>query len=188
MNGSNRTEQSGILKKEIEFEIGKQEVNHDAICYENESAIDRRDIAMSGAPLILSLRPGPYARLSEGTKLHEFRRRFPDEATLVFLYLSAPISAVAAYAEFGRPIVGTPEELAAIAEKDEAGSYADTLDYFKGLSKGYALPLLSLREIEPMPLTELRDTFGFRPPLSYRRVEAGSLLERELKKKLEMRS
>ncbi len=140
---------------------------------------------MSGAPLILSLRPGPYARLIEGTKRHEFRRRFPDEATSAFLYLAAPISAVVAYAEFGRPIIGTPEELAAIAEKDEAGSYADTLDYFKGVSKGYALPLLSLREIEPMPLTELRDVFGFRPPLSYRRVEAGSALEHELNKKLE---
>lgn len=140
---------------------------------------------MSGAPLILSLRPGPYARLIEGMKRHEFRRRFPDEATSAFLYLAAPISAVVAYAEFGRPIIGTPEELAAIAEKGEAGSYADTLDYFKGVSKGYALPLLSLREIEPMPLTELRDVFGFRPPLSYRRVEAGSALEHELNKKLE---
>lgn len=140
---------------------------------------------MSGAPLILSLRPGPYARLIEGTKRHEFRRRFPDEATSAFLYLAAPISTVVAYAEFGRPIIGTPEELAAIAEKGEAGSYADTLDYFKGVSKGYALPLLSLCEIEPMPLTELRDVFGFRAPLSYRRVEAGSALEHELNKKLE---
>lgn len=140
---------------------------------------------MSGAPMILSLRPDPYARMIEGTKLHEFRRRFPDEATVAFLYLSAPVSAVVAYAEFGRPIIGTPEELAAIAEKDQADSFADTLDYLKGVTKGYALPLLSLRKIEPMPLAELRDIFGFRPPLSYRRIEVDSLLERELKKRLE---
>ncbi|MCQ4088370.1 GNAT family N-acetyltransferase [Saccharibacillus sp. JS10] len=135
-------------------------------------------------PIILSLRPAPYQALSEGSKKHEFRRRFPDAPTEAFLYLSAPVSSVVAYAKFGKPIIATPEQLAELAENDEAGTYAGTLEYFKGATKGYALPLLELQPIKPMPLTVLRDQYGFRPPLSYRRVEQDSELERELRSRL----
>ncbi len=135
-------------------------------------------------PLIVSLRPEPYARMLAGTKKHEFRRRFADRPTGAYLYVSTPVGAVAAYAEFGRPIAGTPEELAVLAERDEPGSYAQTLAYFDGTKRGFAVPILAVRPIAPLPLADMRGTFGFPPPRSYRRLGAASALGRELAERL----
>ncbi|NGZ76991.1 hypothetical protein [Saccharibacillus alkalitolerans] len=140
---------------------------------------------MSGGPIVMSLRPGPYARLLEGAKRHEFRRRLSGEMPGAFLYLAAPVSAIAAYAAFGRPLAGTPEELAALAEADEPGTFEETFRYFDGLERGFALPVSAVREIEPLPLAELRERFGYTPPRSYRRQDAASALARELAARLE---
>ncbi|QDH20320.1 GNAT family N-acetyltransferase [Saccharibacillus brassicae] len=135
-------------------------------------------------PLIVSLRPEPYARMLAGTKKHEFRRRFAGRPAGAYLYVSAPVGAIAAYAQFGRPIAGTPEELAALAERDEPGSYAQTLAYFDGTKRGFAVPILAVRPIAPLPLADMRGTFGFPPPRSYRRLDAASALGRELAERL----
>lgn len=140
---------------------------------------------MSGGPIVMSLRPGPYARMREGAKRHEFRRRLSGELPGAFLYLAAPVSSIVAYAEFSRPLTGTPEELAALAEADEPGAYADTLRYFDGLERGFALPLSAVTPIEPLPLAELRERFGYTPPRSYRRQAADTELARELAARLE---
>ncbi len=130
--------------------------------------------------LIVSLRPDPYARMKAGTKRHEFRRRFTDQPAEAYLYIPVPVGAIAAYAEFGRPFRGTPEELAAIAEQGEPGSYAETLEYLDGVEYGFAVPVLSVQPIEPLALHEMREAFSFAPPRSSRRLEAGSALEHEL--------
>ncbi|OWA33449.1 hypothetical protein B9G55_22575 [Saccharibacillus sp. O16] len=140
---------------------------------------------MIAGPIIMSLRPEPYARMQEGAKRHEFRRRLSGELPGAFLYLAAPVSSIVAYAEFGCPVVGTPEELAALAEADEPGAYADTLRYFEGLARGFALPLLVVTPIEALPLAELRERFGYTPPRSYRRQAPDSELARELAARLE---
>lgn len=143
-----------------------------------------RETALERDPLIISLRPEPYARMLAGTKRHEFRRRFADRPSVAYLYVSTPVGAIAACAEFGRPIAGTPEQLAALAERDEPGSYAQTLAYFDGTPRGFAVPILAVRPIAPLPLAELRGTFGFPPPRSYRRLDAASALGRELAERL----
>ncbi|MDO3410480.1 hypothetical protein QWJ34_11980 [Saccharibacillus sp. CPCC 101409] len=121
----------------------------------------------------------------DGTKRHEFRRRFAAGPVRAFLYLGAPVGAIAAYAEFGEPIAGTPEELAALAEDDEPGSFADTLAYFAGTDRGFAIPVRSVRAIDPLPLAELRGRFGFAAPRSYRRLDAESALGEALLRRLD---
>ncbi|MFB9325629.1 hypothetical protein ACFFSY_06795 [Paenibacillus aurantiacus] len=122
--------------------------------------------------IILSLKPAPFEQMIAGIKKHEFRRKFMDEPVQAFIYVSSPVKAIRAYAEFGIPIADTPERLGHIAEQEGTGTAGGIADYLDGLEHGYALPVRLIREIEPISLDELRTAFQFTPPQSYCRISA----------------
>jgi len=123
--------------------------------------------------LLLSLRPPYYYQMKAGTKKYEYRRKFVHQATTTFLYLGAtpsdPLSgSIPAKVQFGMPIVDHPSRIGELAESQKPGSSASILAYMAGRDKGYAIPVLSVEEIEAVKLAELKARFPrFCPPQSY---------------------
>jgi predicted transcriptional regulator len=118
--------------------------------------------------LLLSIQPQYYQMIKEGTKKYEYRRKFVDAPTTTFLYVGDTAKAIWGRAEFDRPIIDTVESISELAEHQKLGSKAGMHEYLAGLEKGYAIPILSLQEIEPVPLGELREKFPwFTVPQSY---------------------
>src|SRR5579859_7721104 len=114
--------------------------------------------------LLLSLRPPYYYQMKAGTKRYEYRRRFVAHPCIAFLYLSMksgdPLSGtIPAKVEFGQPIIDRPAKIGELAERQKPGSNSSILAYLAGRERGYAIPIMDLMTIEPIPLAELRQSF-----------------------------
>lgn len=134
--------------------------------------------------IILSLRPKPYTSILNGTKNYEFRRKFLRESVLAFIYVSSPTKEIRGYIEFGKPIVDSIDRIADIAEQEKLGSREGTLKYMNGLEIGFAIPILSIREIQPISLKELRYKYNFTAPQSYINIQSNLSLKEDLLKRL----
>jgi predicted transcriptional regulator len=118
--------------------------------------------------VLLSIQPQYYQMIKEGTKKYEYRRKFVNAPTTTFLYVGDTAKAIWGRVEFDRPIIDTVESICELAEHQKSGSTAGMREYLAGLEKGYAIPILSLHEIEPVPLGELKEKFPwFTVPQSY---------------------
>ena len=118
--------------------------------------------------VLLSIQPEYYQMIREGTKKYEYRRKFVNVPTTTFLYVGGTAKAIWGRVEFERPIIDSVESICELAEGQRPGSTAGMREYLAGLEKGYAIPILSLHEIEPVPLSELREKFSwFTVPQSY---------------------
>jgi len=123
--------------------------------------------------LLLSLRPPYYYQMKAGTKKYEYRRKFVHQPTTTFLYLGTtpadPLSgSIPAKVRFGTPIVDHPSRIGELAEDQKPGSSASILAYMADREKGYAIPVLSVEEIETVRHAELKARFPrFCPPQSY---------------------
>jgi predicted transcriptional regulator len=71
----------------------------------------------------MALKPEFYDLIWAGLKTHEFRRRFvEDRAVRWFVYLTAPVSRLAAVIDLGPAVVDAPGRIAAIAETARPGA------------------------------------------------------------------
>ena len=134
--------------------------------------------------IILSLQPDPYKNILAGVKKHEFRRKFLKEPVNAFIYVSLPVQKIQAYIEFGEPIFDRVQKIGEIAEKEGTSTISSIYSYMEGLEKGFAVPILSIREIEPLSLEELRSTYKFTAPQSYMNIETNPLLKEDLMNRL----
>jgi predicted transcriptional regulator len=136
-------------------------------------AISAKNGSMKELYLLLSLRPPYYYQMKAGTKKYEYRIKFVQQPTTTFLYLGAtpldPLSgSIPAKVQFGVPIVDHPSRIGELAESQKPGSSASILQYMADREKGYAIPVLSVEEIETVKLAELKARFPhFCPPQSY---------------------
>ena len=117
--------------------------------------------------VLLSLQEKPYLEIKSGNKIYEYRTRYQKTPTTVFIYISQTVKKITAIMEFDTPIIGNSEEISELAEKIKPGSYAGMMEYLaKGT--GYAIPVMKMTEIEPVPLSELKKRFtNFVAPQSY---------------------
>lgn len=69
--------------------------------------------------------------------------------------------------ELATPIQGSAQQISEIAEQHRPGNGPTVYDYLQRSGKGYAIPILSTKEIEPISLDVLRSQFDFRAPQSY---------------------
>lgn len=116
--------------------------------------------------LLLSLREEYYNKMLDGTKKYEYRTRYPKEETEAYIYISKTKKQIVAKIDFGKPIIGSKEEIANLSEKEDPGSYKDMLEYIH--DKGYAIPVEKITKIKPVSLEELKTKFkNFTPPQSY---------------------
>jgi predicted transcriptional regulator len=122
-------------------------------------------------PILLSLKEIYFDEIKSGVKRYEYRKRYVEQPSLAYMYCSSPTKAIKGIIRFGTPIVGTPEEISAISER-ETGEGAETAEYLKGKEKGFAIPIFTWEEIRPISLSTLRWLFPrFVPPQSYYRLD-----------------
>ena len=123
-------------------------------------------------PVLMALHSEYYDLIWQGHKTHEFRRRFPEgRAVRWFVYLNAPVSRLAAVIDLGPAEVGSPEEVAAIAERMRPGNGASVLEYVRDLDRAFAIPILGVTEYPGLSAEELRAELGaFHPPQGYVRL------------------
>jgi predicted transcriptional regulator len=123
-------------------------------------------------PVLMALHAEYYDLIWQGRKTHEFRRRFLEgRAVRWFVYLNAQVSRLAAVIDLGSAEVGSPEEVAAIADRMRPGNGASVLEYVRDLDRAFAIPILSVTEYPGLSAEELRAQLGaFHPPQGYVRL------------------
>jgi predicted transcriptional regulator len=123
-------------------------------------------------PVLMALKPEFYELIWAGLKKHEFRRRFvKDRDVRWFVYLTAPVSRLAAVIDLGPAVVDAPERIAAIAEAARPGNGASVLAYVRDLDLAFAIPIRGVAEYPGVPLGELRrELDGFQPPQGFVRL------------------
>ncbi len=137
--------------------------------------------------IFLSFRPEYFKPLLYGIKIYEYRKRFCDEETKAYLYLSGKSRMVVGMMELGRPI-------RLDSTRENYLDYPDTLkrvDKYIAIGDINAIPIKSLTLFKnPISLEEIRKEIPkFMPPQMYFVLEnhpkLKSLLERQsLDKKL----
>jgi predicted transcriptional regulator len=123
-------------------------------------------------PVLMALHAEYYDLIWQGLKTHEFRRRFLAGRTVRwFVYLNAPVSRLAAVIDLGPAEVGSPDEVAGIAERMRPGNGASVLEYVRDLDQAFAIPILGVTEYPGLSADELRAELGdFHPPQGYVRL------------------
>jgi predicted transcriptional regulator len=123
-------------------------------------------------PVLMALHAEYYDLIWQGLKTHEFRRRFMEgRAVRWFVYLNTPVSRLAAVIDLGPAVVGSPVEIAAIAEGMRPGNGASVLEYVRDLDRAFAIPILGVTEYPGLSAEELRAQLGaFHPPQGYLRL------------------
>ncbi|UTS88163.1 helix-turn-helix domain-containing protein [Rhizobium anhuiense] len=121
--------------------------------------------------VVLSIRPQYSDKILEGRKTVELRRRFPVSApggTVAYIYSTSPIRAMVGAAEI-KEVLKLPIEQIWAEFEDTAFIDRDNFEsYFQGLDFGFALLFDDVKPFSrPIPLTELREKFGFEPPQSF---------------------
>lgn len=114
----------------------------------------------------MSLREEYFELITKGLKHYEYRKKYVDKPTLAYIYLSKTKKKIVAIIEFDKPIYGSAEEIANIAENDCKGNYQSVYEYIG--EKGFAIPVKDITLIKEVSLVELKKVFGkFSPPQSY---------------------
>lgn len=121
--------------------------------------------------VVLSIRPKYTDKILQGSKTVELRRRFPVSApsgTIAYIYSTSPVRAMVGVAEI-KDVLKLPIDQ--IWSEFEDTAFIDKPDfdkYFEGLDFGFALLFDDVRTFsDPIPLSKLREQFGFEPPQSY---------------------
>lgn len=128
--------------------------------------------------VLMSLNPEYYELIWQRLKRHEFRRRYlADRPTTWFVYLTAPVSTLAAVIDLDEAVVASPTRIAEIAEQARAGNGQSVFDYLKDLENGFALPIKKVREFPGFTAEELTGMLGtFHPPQGYTLVDKNPAL------------
>ncbi|WCJ65059.1 helix-turn-helix domain-containing protein [Agrobacterium tumefaciens] len=121
--------------------------------------------------VVLSIRPQYSEKIMEGRKTVELRRRFPVSApggTVAYIYSTSPVRAMVGIAEI-KDVLKLPVQQIWSEFEDTAFIERNDFDsYFHGLEFGFALLFEEIKPFSrPIPLTELREKFGFEPPQSF---------------------
>lgn len=121
--------------------------------------------------VVLSIRPQYSEKILQGLKTVELRRRFPVSApggTIAYIYSTSPVQAMVGAAAI-KDVLKLPLEQ--IWSEFEDTAYIDREDfssYFKGLDFGFVLLFDDVKTfLRPVPLSELRERYGFEAPQSF---------------------
>ena len=131
---------------------------------EDELSKPQRDV-------VLSIKPVYSEKILGGSKTVELRRRFPVSApngASAYIYSTSPVKAMVGIAAIG-DILKLPTEKIWTEFGSTASVERDEFDqYFEGLNHGFALLFEEVKKFSrPLPLSELREKFGFEPPQSF---------------------
>ena len=136
------------------------------------------DLPVQRERVLMSLNPEYYDLIWQGLKRHEFRRRYlTGRPTTWFVYLTAPVSKLAAVADLDSAIVDTPRRIADIAEQARLGNGESVYTYLQDLERGFAIPIRQVREYPGFTADELANLLGsFHPPQGYTLIDRNPML------------
>ncbi len=121
--------------------------------------------------VVLSIKPQYSKKILEGFKTVELRRRFPVSApkgTIAYIYSTSPVRAMVGVAEIKGVLKLSVSQIWERFEDVACIQRADFDKYFDGVDHGFALVFSEVRAFStPLPLTVLREKFGFEPPQSF---------------------
>ncbi|WP_239342559.1 hypothetical protein [Frankia sp. CiP3] len=130
------------------------------------------DVERRPERIVMSLNSEYYELIWAGLKRHEFRRRFLEGQPVEwFVYLTAPVSRLAAVIELDAAVVDVPAAIAELAEQARPGNGASVLAYVEDLPRAFAMPIRRVREYGGLDAVALKAELGtFHPPQGYIRV------------------
>ena len=101
--------------------------------------------------MLLSFKPEWYNRIKDGSKIFEYRRTFPDEEIMAYMYVSSPMKMIVGKIHLGRKIyINTWKE-----EYKEDEQVCERIDDFL-TRHTYAMPILSFQMTKEIDLETLR--------------------------------
>lgn len=102
--------------------------------------------------MLLSFKPEWFEKIKDGSKIFEYRRVFPDEEIMAYMYVSSPMKKIVGKIHLGRKINLNhwKEEYKSDLE------VCDRIDDFL-TRHTYAMPVLSFQMTEAIDLDDLRE-------------------------------
>jgi predicted transcriptional regulator len=101
--------------------------------------------------MLLSFKPEWYNLIKDGSKIYEYRRTFPDEEILAYMYVSSPMKMIVGKIHLGRKInLNIWKE-----QYKEDVSVCERIEDFL-TRHTYVMPILSFQMTKEITLTELR--------------------------------
>jgi len=136
------------------------------------------DLDLPVERVLMSLNPEYYELIWQRLKRHEFRRRYlAGRPTRWFVYLTTPVSKLAAVIDLDTAIVDTPQRIAEIAERARVGNGESVYAYLKDLQRGFAIPIMKVREYPGFTAEDLTGLLGsFHSPQGYTLVDRNPTL------------
>jgi predicted transcriptional regulator len=122
---------------------------------------------------LVSVRPQYAAKILDGKKTVELRRRFPDSGSVgatVFIYSSSPIRALVGHAKIKDVQKLSVSEIWKEHSDAACISRKDFYRYFSGVKFGFAIMLGAVKPMARVTASDLASQFGIVPPQSYRYV------------------
>lgn len=101
--------------------------------------------------MLLSFKPEWYNLIKDGSKIYEYRRTFPDEEILAYMYVSSPMKMIVGKIHLGKKInLNIWKE-----QYKEDVSVCERIEDFL-TRHTYVMPILSFQMTKEITLTELR--------------------------------
>lgn len=119
--------------------------------------------------IFLSFRPEFFRPILYNIKMYEYRKRFCDEPTTAYLYLSAPVQEVVGIMELGKPIHTTKQ----IENYDKNSIIYNRIKQCIENGEKFAIPIESLQLFKkPISIKKLKEIDGsFNVPQCYLNIE-----------------
>jgi len=110
----------------------------------------------------MSFWPSVFDRIVAQTKLIEFRRRYPNEETLVYMYITSPCMEIRGVAVLGKRI-----DMATVPV--DSSFYSQAIhDGYKPNQYVYGMPIRSIQLTTPISLAHIQSHIAsFKAPQSY---------------------
>ncbi|MGZ7204688.1 hypothetical protein ACXWOS_09570, partial [Streptococcus pyogenes] len=108
-------------------------------------------------------------KMQKKEKKYEYRKRFLNQKSYAFIYISKTKKEIAGIVEFGIPKCDTSEKIAVFASQIGDSTYDNMISYLGENKKGYAIPINKVYLFDsPLELSTLREIDkNFYAPQSY---------------------
>lgn len=145
--------------------------------------MDLIDILNKSNNIILSLSEEYFVKMQRKEKRYEYRKRFLNQKSYAFIYISKTKKEMAGIVEFGIPKCDSSEKIAQFASQIGDSTYDSMMAYLGENKKGYAIPIKKVYLFDlPIQISTLRKIDEqFHPPQSYSYLKEKSNLYHYLK-------
>jgi hypothetical protein len=141
------------------------------------------DILKKNNKIILSLNEEYFVKMQKKEKKYEYRKRFLNQKSYAFIYISKTKKEIAGIVEFGVPKCDSSENIAKFASQIGDSTYDNIISYLGENKKGYAIPINKVYLFDsPIKISTLKKIDkNFYAPQSYSYLKEKSNLYNYLK-------